>query len=492
MESMRLLNDMAVNSGRRRQSPQTGYIHHCYHLQDEESHLTIPLVENFLFSLALLKTRTVENINEAKVILDRLLHFQNRENGGIASGNFPIYVHEYPICNDRFVGVQIGVAIYWILKQFSTVLGVELKKRLEESLIYLLQHALRTHTEKPASYPTAIKIACLSAAAGAFLQRQDFETEGKRQLESLCADSDRIEWCCPATMGTMLESLMMVYPRLSSSPWAAFWQHLNETWHRDTCTYVGPAMREWQDGEEPQITLYDLFMGYFQGEFSERLKRDSLVHLKGVVIPANDDLLGSLEYPLHVEWSNSNQKCYVYHDKSMAYCFVENNQEINPIHIKGYHPLRFVWGNRQRVHTFVCQGGNIKTLDCIRMPQGVDLIFELGDVVGVEDREKCRETIFFVDVHEGLEMLISGHKATTFSLGEEIVLRSGDFGLTMTFHLQEGDGRFLGHRMLGNRPSQLLTRGKQRYQAYDWQIFMRTVQRSDLCVVRASIKFENR
>lgn len=487
MEIMRQLIDMAVSSGRKRQSSQTGFVHHFYHQQEEDVHLTIPLIENFLFALALLKTRTIENITEAKSIVERLLHFQNKEIGGIAFGNFPIYIHEFPVCNDRFTGLQIGVIIYWTLKQFSSVLGSDLKKRLEETLTFILQHAIKTHSEKAATYPNAIKIACLLSAAGDILQRQDFVKEGVLQLEKLRGESDRIEWCCPATMGTMLSSLLMVYPRLSASPWIDFWEHLNITWHRHTCTYVGPAMKEWQSGEEPQVTLYDLFMGYLQGGLSKRIKQEGIVHLEAALISAMEDTLEELQYPLQQEWSNGSQKYCLYQSKLMAFCFIENHQKVNPISIKGYHPLRFVWGSSERVHTFVCQGGNVRTLECIRNPQGVDLVFELGDVMKFEDREGCRETIFFMDVHDDVEMLISGQKATTFSLGEELTIQSGEFKLSLIFHLQEGDGRFLGHRMLGNRPSQLMTKGKQRYQAYDWQIFMRTIQRSDLCIVRASL-----
>lgn len=487
-ESMRQLVDMAINSGRKRQSPQTGFIHYCYHSQDDETHLTIPLVENFCFALALLRSRTIENVNEAKIILEGLLHFQNRDAEGIAAGNFPIYIHEFPICKDRFIGLNIGAVIYWILKQFHMVLGVELKKRLEDCLTRLLQHAMNTHRDKPGPYPVAIKIACLAIAAGMFLQRDDFEIEGKRQLTLLRAEDNRIDWCCPSTMGAMLAALVMVYPRLSESPWIDFWKHLNVTWHRHTCTYIGPAMKEWQCGEEPQVTLYDLFMGYFQGEFSDRAKRESVVHLEGVLIPANDDSLIDLAYPLQVDWTSGRHSWYLCHDETIAYCFIENPPEINPIYIKGFHPLRIVWGDRRRVHSFVCQGGNVKNIEFVKMPTGVDLIFELGNAVEVEDREKSRETIFFMDVHEGMEMLISGHKSTTFSLGEEICIRSGNCVLSLTFHLQEGDGRFLGHRMLGNRYSQLLTKGKQRYGAYDWQIFMRTIQRSELCVVKASLR----
>ncbi len=52
-----------------------------------------------LFALALLRSRTTENILEAKAIVDNLLHFQLKE--GPSAGNFPKYLHEYPNCKQR-------------------------------------------------------------------------------------------------------------------------------------------------------------------------------------------------------------------------------------------------------------------------------------------------------------------------------------------------------------------------------------------------------
>lgn len=485
IEGMRQLVDMAVQSGRKRQNSQTGYIHHHYQTLDEETHLTIPLIENFLFVLALMRSRTIENVSEAKTILEGLLHFQNHSNDEMGMGNFPVYIHEYPACKDRFTAVQVAMAVYWILKLFHQVLGAEIKRRLESSFSAMLEHLLKTHTEREAPYPIALKIGAVCQAGGGLLQRSDLESNGKNLLDRLHSHPDRMSWYCPAAIGAILSALTLIYPRLSESPWSAFWKHLEDTWHKDTCCYVGPALKEWQYGEEPQVTLYDLFLGYFNGEFSARALKDSTVHLEAVLIPTIEDKFNALSYSQRVDSSLGDTSWHVCQNEHIAYCFVEKYLEPNSN--KGFHPLRIVWGDRQRVHTFVCQGGNSKQIDFSYVPGGVDIIFELDAIVESEDREKNREIIFFADIHEDLEILISGRKATTFSFGEEIILRSGPCELSLIFHLQEGEGRFLGHRMPGNRQSQCRLKGKQRYSAYDWQIFMRTIKRSERCVIRASL-----
>lgn len=490
MESIRQLVDMAIQCGRKRQNHQTGFLHHYHQAADEEMHATIPLVENFLFALALMRSRTIENINEAKVLLEGLLHFQNSAKSEIGCGNFPIYMHEYPQCKDRFTAVQIALAVYWILKLFHQVLGIELKRRLEDSFLSMLMHVLKAHTEKPASYSTALKIGALCQAGGGLLERSDLESAGKNILDQLLVQSDRMAWCCPATIGAMLSALTLLYPCLSDSPWSLFWKHVEDTWHQGICCYAGPPFKEWQEKEEPQVTLYDLFLGYLSGEFSFRALRDSIVHLEGALIPPYEEKIREYLYPQPVDCLSDDIIWHSYQEQRLAYCYIEKCPEPNPIFIKGFHPLRIIWGDLQRVHTLVCQGGNIKNMEFIQVSKGLDIIFALDAIVETEDREKNREIIFFVDIHNDLEILISDHKATTFSFGETLTLRSSTCELSLVFQLLEGEGRFLGHRMLGNRPSQLCFKGKQRHEAYDWQLFLRTIKRSEPCVIKASLRIQ--
>lgn len=485
-ENMRLLIDIAVQSGKKRQNKFTGYIHSCYEAGDEDNQAVIPIVENFLFTLALLRSRTIENINEAKVLLERLLHFQAHGSHSKYAGNLPVYIHEYPACNDRFTAVPVSLAVYWILKLFSQVLGSELKGRLIASFNNMLDYIVIAHADKPAPYQIALKIGTLCLAGGSFLHRTDLESTGKNMLDELHSHPDKMPWYCPATLGSMLSALMLLYPRLSESPWAAFWKHLENTWHRNLCCYIGPAFKEWQDGEEPQATLYDLFLGYFSGKFSARALKDSILHLEAALIPACEDIFQDAAYPHQLKCSLDNEAWYLYKDSLFAYCFIEKHPVINPAMIKGFHPVRIVWGSDERVHTFVCQGGNSKHIGFVNFPEGIDIIFDLDAIVDSEEREKNREIIFFIDAHEGLETLVSESMATTFSLGEELLFRSGMFELSMVFNIVEGEGKFLGHRMLGNRPSQLRLR-KQRYEAYDWQFFLRTIKRSEPCIVKVSL-----
>ena len=137
-ETLRQIIELAVAAGRKKQSPRTGFVHFCYHGLPVEERDGIPILKNFMFALALLRTRTSENVLEAKALLEKLLHFQPKQ-GNALFGNFPIYIHEFPVCQDRYVAVHVLPVIYWVLKSFHQVLGVELRQKLEVSASFIVR-----------------------------------------------------------------------------------------------------------------------------------------------------------------------------------------------------------------------------------------------------------------------------------------------------------------------------------------------------------------
>jgi len=490
-ENMRRLIEMALTYGRKKQSPQTGYLHYCYKPSEKEPHLPIPIVENFLFALTLLRSRNMENVAEAKTLLEGLLHFQNQQSSDIAVGNFPIYLHEFPFCKDRFIGIQVASIIFWILKAYHLGLGHDLKMRLETALRNAIKHALQAHAEKPAHYATAVKIAATAKAGGELLHDKKMTDQGQVLLDQLCHHPDYAAWYSPKSIGVMLTALMMVYPALKGSSWNHFWEHLIRTWHRHTCTYVGPSLKEWQQGYEPQVTLYDLLLGYYSGEFSGRALKDSPAHLEAALIPPFEDDFEIPIYPLLLEGTMGDSKWTVYHGKSIAYSMIQGTPiEFHSGAEQGFHPFRLVWGNRERVHTFVCQGGNGRLIDFIDSSGDLKMVFELGEFIEFEDREKSRQIIFYGDIQEQVEFLVAGNKSSTFKLGEVLTIQDESLLLSLTFTQEHGEGRFFGHRMLGNRPSQLDVKKNQYLDVYDWQVFLRTVGCSPKSQIIVTLQIE--
>lgn len=484
MEKIRKLIDLAVGTGRKLQSPQTGFIHYHPHAEEKEQHHTIPIVENALFALALFRTRTAENVTEAKGLIDRLLYFQNQSHESL--GNFPIFLHDYPQCKDRYLGIQLLPPFFWILNQFQQVLGTDLKSRLEKSARLLLEYCLKAHADKPAPPHISVKLGASAKALGALWQKKDLEAEGERILNSLI--NDRSLWGCPAHLGEMVAALQMVYPRLSDSPWSNLWNYLGQVWHVPSCSYTGPALRDYQEGFEPQPNLFDLYMGYFSNAFSNRSVANYQPYLlQGALIQPVEEELPLMQYPMEFQGILSDHKFRIRQTPQITYALVERKEGWNQAQDKSFHPLKILWGSPQRAHTFVCQGGNHHSSSFVADADKIQLSLVLGDVIQVEDREKNREVAFYLDLADETSMTVNDIQATTFLIGDEIKISSPPISLELKFKIEEGEGHFMGHFMRGNRPSQVSLKGEKRYNAFDWQIFLRTVRRSDRCRIGVQI-----
>lgn len=470
-EMIRQFVELAIRCGRARWSDQTNFLQHYYHTAAEEKHDSIPVIENALFAFALFQSRTSENILEAKTLLSKLLFFQS------SNGNFPIYLHEYPECKDRFLGVGLLPVFYWILKLFPQILGSELKKRLEYSLETLLAYCLHEQQLNKAPYHLAIKIAATAHA----MER----AEGLSLLSNLQAPEDKTLWSNPSSLGDILIALQMIYPNISDSPWNDFWNYLTQTWHISSLCYIGPPIKEQQEGFEPQPTLYDLFMGYFTNKLAKRALSDHIFHLQAPLIRPSGDLLSPPPYPFQVSGQLGERSWHLYQAETFAYGLLEKKGIINPSKEHSQHILRIVWGDANRAHTFVCQGGNFELSTFQVHPDRIDIYFDLTKAPIIGDREKSGEILFFCDVQEKMQVSVNEIRANTFQLGDWVELSSG---IKFQFSLEKGKGNFFGHVMRGNRPAQLPLKGSKRFDAYDWKFFLRTIRWEEPCQLKASLK----
>lgn len=483
-DHFKMLGDWAVAAGRSLQSRQTGYVH--YFLSDtEEPYRTIPLVENALFALALFRCRLVEQIQEAKVLLKGLLAFQNL-NEKEALGNFPVYLHEYPVCSDATTGLQLLAPFYWILHHFGHVLGSPLRQQLEEASRLALENCFSSHKIKPFPYSIHLRLAAAQYAFGKLWNLSDWKLEGMGQLDEL-AERQLEGWISTKHLGDILIGLQMVYPSLANSPWQKLWLRMEQTWHVQTATYVGPCIREWQEGVEPMPNLYDLYAGYFSGQFSRRAGILRPYHLYGSVIQSSPDKFGSCPT---VQGSYKQQAWQICASPERAYTLMEKNEPVNPSVDKTFTPFRMIWGDMHAVHSFVCQGGGYEKAAFFAEGDLLRLIFDLPVNSPSEEKREKREIEFFLDVHPGILFTLNGKPSNTFALGQEILINAGARKISLIFDLLEGEGDFMGHVMRGNRPSQAGDKGQNRFQAYDWTFFLRTVRRKAHCRLSATLSLK--
>ncbi len=487
-EIMRQLQELGLSCVKKYRCRETKYLHYSQDHDNETPSPMIPILENFLMILTLLRSRTVENISDAKEMLEKILHFQVVTEQA-SHANFPVYLHEYPECKDRFSGLHISLVIYWILKSFHAVIGSDLHAKLAKSLQSLLLQALKTHHEKPAPYHFVIKLACVAAAGGKLLQDDSIGTEGNTLLQKMSSETSNPYWYNPESMAVMLVSLSLVYPHIANSPWKKFWHHVQDTWHHAICSYIGPALKEWQYEFEPKTTLYDLILGYYSGSLSARSLKIHPVHFQAALIHPSEEIFVEPKCPLELEGNFNEMKWFMHRDK-MAYSAISYGQK-PLVKDPAFYPFTLTWGNSARLHSFVCESNPDFTLHVEKSPDPnkVCLTFTLEKPAATDDREKSREITFFLDFFSALEFRVETLVSSTFRLGELITIKGDRCLIHLKFSLLQGTGTFMGHRMLGNRPSQIAAKGLNRYQAYDWMIFLRTVNRSAPCQVLVELSY---
>lgn len=404
-----MLNQLALDAGKKRLSASTQFV------QDGER---IATCDNFLYALALLKTKVAERVLEARGLISRLLPFQNE------NGNYPTYIHEWPDCKDIFIGTDLIVPLHFIATQHATALGSDLRDKVVRSLDQL-QHYLK-NAQAEISGPELIQY------------KTAFCCGLKHPIEN------RNPWIfeVPKNLGEFLFAYQVIDPTLKE-----FIPYLQDITHPTTHCYSGAPVNEYQDELVPETTLFDFFVAALSNNYPERLKIDRPINLWAAAIETQPES----------NWQPNGRSFNTYH---------------NPIpenRIKGMHHFKYLWGNYAHPHSLVCQAGNFS--DWVFSTEFDQFRFEFN--LKTQEEENSRDVEFFLD-YQPLEFLVNGLTATTFTLDDKVTLKTKDKTFEFSFEGPEG---LVGHIMRGNRPAQIGTKNGNRYNSYDWGLFFRALQR---------------
>ena len=243
---------------------------------------TISILENALFALALFRSRLSENVLEGKEIIERLISFE-------VKGNFPVYLHEFPRLSDPYLGMRLSPVFFWILHDFSHVIGA-----LKEQLATILANIQRQAKSSDLPPWAAFRLNAM---------------EGMIGKQPKCA----VDW------GEALISLQIA--KVQGAVIEEMIQKASALWHGALQLYVGPALHRHQDGEFPEFTLFDLHFCQWQRTFPKRGEIKRPVHLRG-------GLVRPLGFELSLE------------EKPIPYVHFDSEEEM---------PLLIAWDE----HTFV-------------------------------------------------------------------------------------------------------------------------------------------
>lgn len=481
--------DTALSACREFQSGQTGFVHHNYAPYDAERADTIPVYENVCFALTLMRRRVADTIQEGRDLLAKILEFES-------DSGFPTYLHEYPRCRSQHLGVHLLQPLFWIVKDFTKILGEELKPRLMKAIDAMLSNALERAGDETLPYLIRFKYAQALRAWGSLLERPELSEAGEKLNTQLKQLGIQHEWCSSQNLGEMMAALALVSPDLSKSDWEQWWQFVVKTYHKPTLSYCGPAREERQKGDEPQSSLYDLFMGHYARQYSRRSFEVHPYQLQAALIPDVQVELPEIKYPMIEMAMVGEEQFLTVQMPQWAYSALQQKQVPDPTWIRRHHPFRLVWGDRTRTHTAVMQGGNAKLIDLVPIEPGhLELFIELTGEEGL--RDDTQDCILYIDDHEQLKKNIAGKLTSTFQLGEEVRLLAEGIAINVAFDLHPVNplpetAQMFGHIHLGNRPAQTALRGPDRFKAFDCSIFLRPVRRPEPVTLRVRIKIATR
>ena len=146
-------------------------------------------------------------------------------------------------------------------------------------------------------------------------------------------------------------------------------------------------------------------------------------------------------------------------------------------------PYALYWGSAAQLHSLSFDPQKAQCT-IARTDTAIEITIELPSRT-FQAGEDAIESAFFLNLHPAHQIQVGNAKATTFQLGDKIALATEGAKMCLEFHLEEGEGRFFGHISRANRPNQ---KGKNlKFEAFDWQIALRTICRSERCVLRVCL-----
>jgi len=453
----------------------TRFLHFHPQTPEGENHRPIPTIENALYALALCRSHERDEVIKGLALIDSILPFQIRD------GSFPCYLHQYPTNLDGLIGLDLLPSFYWILHDYHSVLGAQRSAALRASAEKLLKFT-QERMDEIAPPPHLKQIyGIIQSAFGSLWNDSALENRGNSLLATV-QGIDSLLWkerYTPDVIGriALISEMVGTNPLLKEA--------IIASWHPNLNRYVGPIYRGTFHEGEMVLSLVDLLFGQINRTPKHNSHLPTIlrgVWLKEVwsKLPSTDS---NVEQTIHsgphgVIWSGSDY----------AIAAFDGAESIEPSQASQFFPLQYFWSTPHSEHSFVLQG---PTHSIHPKKEGNILRFEidLPEELPEDDREKSYELNFFITRTSNLTFNVAEGKSTTFHLNEKIQFVTPTHSCTVKINLLSGSGRFIGHIMRGNRPSESGAKGSKRYEAWDWNLILRTLERDIACRLAVEIEF---
>ncbi len=363
-----------------------------------------------------------------KELLDRLLHFQT------PSGNFPIYVHEYPFCRRKNQAWDILFPLFSIREEFFSVLGKELGERFTAAADSALQGILPLSEE--ADQVTLLQKAVLCFIYGDLLGRDNLREEGEKALSepfpatvSVLGD--------PFSFSKVLLYFCYLEHRYPLTSFASYLSYASASRDAKSGKYVGFAFRE-----DNRIFLADVYRALlFEESFD--FSRPGYFCSEAVLLKVPEKKQEKTPFPGLLV-------------KEEAYAIAAFDSAAT-IPNKGCYPLKITMTN---------------TPGSLAVRKGSFFLTEISDPETIRctfyKREDERFDIsLFFDRMPGSAPTVRGNRATFFSVEDEVIISFPDLCFSLRGR-QKGTHPIRWHLSCENRSSE----GGKVSPFSDWRLYV--------------------
>lgn len=437
------LIDLALASGKALKGEETHFLHY-YYGKTVPPHQAIPTIENFLFALAECRTKTVDGVQDGKALITHLLAYQQ------PSGLFPVYLHDIPYCQDRYIGVHLLPILYHLYHYFHTVLG-DVAETIQESSFKLLDATLPFLEQMPEHLQ--LKCAGSLIAFGKLWDFKQWTQAGGMILPKFSEFLESPSRYIPSHLADVMVGLNLT--ESDEKQKLAKW--MGSLWNSHLECYAGPFQDMHFYHGEQQITLYDLYMAHYTKKIPARIHAPKPVLLQGALI-----------VPDHVEMEIPQAK---------------NLATLNEVGSRGLYPFVYQWGEAKDPRAFIVHPANGSAFKV----EGNTMHVKLAELPNFEDKEAAREISTYLPLRDDIKITVNGLAANTFRPGD--LIKITDLFVTLEVTFKASEGTFQGHITRGCLPTEWTNFGKERFAAYQWMIFLRTINRPADCMIDISFKY---
>ncbi len=244
-------------------SPETNMVHvsglsEGYGVGYSES---VPLEENILYILLLLRTKTQESINVAKERLFHLLRYQNSD------GSFPVTVTEFGSTTDWTPSFRILLALFQIHDGFQHILGSDLVEKIERSfsLLFLWCREIiqKTKGNSSSHFVMHLLFSWVGMVKYPAESQENYREHYSQIVQSILDTDELLDMSQSGILITLLLSYASCIHQDDSKAFLDQIQSLAAMWNKNV-GYNGPAFSNLFSGYSKAISSGDVAMSLLE------------------------------------------------------------------------------------------------------------------------------------------------------------------------------------------------------------------------------------